>query len=62
MVDENCNVFAIQVLFVQTFAVSFVKIQAHTHLFVKVHTYLDEETAKKTFWSSELSCHLLLPF
>jgi len=35
------------------------KIQALTHLFVKVHTYLDQETAKEPFWSettSELVC------
>jgi len=41
MVGESCDVFAIQVLVVQTYAVSCVKIQAITHLFVKVHTYLD---------------------
>jgi len=38
MVGESCNVFAVQVLVVQMFAVSCVKIQALTHLFVKVHT------------------------
>jgi len=40
------------VLVVQTFTVSCVKIQALSHLFVKVHIYLDQETAKETFWSS----------
>jgi len=43
MVGKSCDVFAIQVLVVQTFAVSCVTIQALTHLFVKVHTYLDQE-------------------
>jgi len=52
MFGESCDGFAIQVLVVQTFAVSCVKIQALTHLFVKVHTYLDQETAKELFWSS----------
>jgi len=52
MVGESCDVFTIQVLVVQTFAVSCVKIQALTHLFVKVHTYLDQETVKEPFWSS----------
>jgi len=39
------------VLAVQTFAVSCVKIQALTHLrvFVKVHNYLDQESAKELF-------------
>jgi len=37
-----------RVLVVQTFAVSWVKIQVIlTHLFVKVHNYLDQETAKE---------------
>jgi len=41
-----------QVLVVQAFAVSWVKIQVIlTHLFVKVHTYLDQETAKEPFRS-----------
>jgi len=31
------------------------KIQALTHLFVKIHTYLDQETAKEPFWSSSQS-------
>jgi len=52
MVGGSCDVVAIQVLVVQTFAVSCVKIQELTHLFVKVHTYLDQETAKEPFWSS----------
>jgi len=49
MVGESCNVFAVQVLVVQTFAVSCVKIQALTHLLVKENTYLDQETAKEAF-------------
>jgi len=36
MVGESYDGFTIQVLVVQTFAVSCVKIQALTHLFVKV--------------------------
>jgi len=36
MVGESCDVFEIQVLIVQMFAVSCVKIQVLTHLFVKV--------------------------
>jgi len=51
MVGESCDVFATRVLVVQTFAVSCVKIQALTH-FIKVQTYLDEETAKEPFSSS----------
>jgi len=51
MVGESCDIFAVQVLVVQTFAVC-VKIQALTHLFVKVlHAYLNQETAKELFWS-----------
>jgi len=50
MVGESCDVFAVQVL-VQTFAVSYMKIQALTHFFVKVHTYLDQVIAKEPFWS-----------
>jgi len=52
MVGESCDVFAIRVLVAQTFAVSCVKIQALSHLIIKVHTYLDQETAKEPFWSS----------
>jgi len=33
----------------QTFAISCVKIQALIYLFVKVHTYLDQKTAKELF-------------
>jgi len=39
--------FAIRVLVVQAFAVLCLKIKALTHLFAKVHTYLDQETAKQ---------------
>jgi len=49
MVGASFDFFAIRVLVVQTFVVSYVKIQALTHLFVKVHTYLDQETAKELF-------------
>jgi len=49
MVGESCDDFTIQVLVAQMFAVSCLKIQALTHLFVKVHTYLDQETAKEPF-------------
>jgi len=51
MVGEICDIFAIRVLVVQTFAVSCVKIQALLIYFVKVRTYLDQETAKEAFWS-----------
>jgi len=51
MVGESCDVFAIRVLFAQTFAVSCVKNHALTltHLFVKVHTYLDRRQRKNLF-------------
>jgi len=57
MFGESCDVFAIQVLVVQTFAVSCVKIQPLTHLFVKVHIYLDQETAKERSSNQAVTCY-----
>jgi len=56
MVGESCDVFAIRVLIVQTFAVSCVNIQALTHLFVKIPQPGD---SKGTFLASILSYHVL---
>jgi len=49
MVGESCDVFAIRVLIVQTFAVC-VKIQARTHLFVKVHIPFSTRRQRKNFY------------
>jgi len=63
MVGESCDVFAIQVLAVQTFAVSCVNNEhPGTYLFIKVPYLSRPGNSERTFLVFESSCHLLLPF
>jgi len=57
MVGESCDIFAIQTLIVQTFAVSCVKIRALIYL---SSTYLSRPgDSDRTFLVFESSCHFL---